>query len=321
MPAPTPDPRDRNPIGVPGNRDRIEGRPQLVAPNRPAPTSDGRDVLGRIDDPIGRRPSRDNSQRSENNRASLREATQVSTIGRAPIDVFSGSLRSQVSREEQIRLQSGRLRVGYFHYDPYWIDQDFWFRGYSFDPWRRPVHCSPWYYYPHLPAYVPLGYVQILQIQFQPIRGVRYVWTRGAGGFYSDSSFDPWRGGPSYRSNRALDEALDDIDRAFNRRDQRALGRLIPARDRIHIFIDGRYVYSLESDTFYEMMMDVTLGTRTRRYEILSVQTNRDEAEVVARHEFIDPWGRWSQVFHWYRLTERRGYYEITRFGTSQSRW
>ena len=235
--------------------------------------------------------------------------------------MFSGSLRNQVSREEQIRLQSARVRVGYYHYDPFWIDSDFWFRGYAFEPWRRPVHCSPWYYYPHLPAYVPLGYVRVLQLQFYPLRGVRYVWTRGTSGFFSDTLLDSWGSGSFHRGNRALDEALEDIDRAFNRRDRRAIGRLVPSRGQVHIFMDGRYVYSVESDTFYEMMLDVTLGTRTRRYEIVSVETYRNEAEVVARHEFIDPWGRWSQVFHWYRLTERWGNYEVTRFGTSQSRW
>ena len=86
------------------------------------------------------------------------------------------------------------------------------------------------------------------------------------------------------------------------------------------IFVDGEYTYSMEPRDFEDFLIDAVEGTRTTRYEITRVERRGREAEVQARHEYEDPWGRRAVVYHHFRLEDVRGYYVITRFGTSYYR-
>ncbi len=198
-------------------------------------------------------------------------------------------------------------RSGYWHYDPYWCDDDFWFGWYVFNPYQYRCVASPWYYYPHLPGYLNYSCVRVVQISLLP-------W----GGSYYD--YRPSRYGSGYYRDSDLDDAIDDLVRAFEDSDRRALGRLVPRRGDVSIFVDGAYQYSMDSERFYDLMQDNVYATRTRRYEIVRVETWRDEAEVTARHEFTDAWGQRTSVYHWYRLSRDSRGYVITRFGTSDRR-
>jgi hypothetical protein len=219
---------------------------------------------------------------------------------------------------------------GYHHYRRDWQDDFFFFSSYDFYPSYDTCVISPWYYYPHLP-----GYVRRNRIFFVLTPSVLYI---GGTGFY-------WSGAPIYHWNDSesiynssglygnydnygrsaatadLDYALEDLVTAFKRNNRRAIGRLVPMEGRVGIYVDERYDYSLEAEDFYDLMIDNVSSTDTRDYEILEVRTWRgEEARVLARHEYRDPWGGIRVVFHTYRMVRQRGGYVITDFGTSDFR-
>ena len=228
-------------------------------------------------------------------------------FGRAPVDIFRGGLEHQVRREDNPRIVRNNWRSGYYHYRRDWCDDYFWFSGYVFDPFRSNCYVSPWYYYGHLPAYVSPRCAVVLNLNFAPWRGSYYSWNRPV---YYDNS----------RSFTELDYAVDDITRAFENMDRRALRRLIPYRERIAIFVDGQYSYSMNPDDFEDFMLDAIEDTATRRYEIVRVERYGREAEVQARHEYDDAWGRRVSLYHTYHLVDDGRGYVITRFGTSYYR-
>ena len=84
--------------------------------------------------------------------------------------------------------------------------------------------------------------------------------------------------------------------------------------------MDSRYCYSIGADDYYDLMVDNIYGTRTARYEILSVRSSRNDAQVAARHDYIDAWGRRCTVFHHYRFQRDRGDFYITDFLVSNRR-
>ena len=217
-------------------------------------------------------------------------------------------------REERFRVNRGTWRTGYHHYYNNWCDDNFWFNWYVFDPFRSSnCYISPWYYYPHLPAYVNRRCGTIISINLSPWYGSYYNYRRPVyyDGYYDNNSYNDYSG---------LDYAIEDIRRAFQDNDRRSLERLMPSRDRVAIFVDGEYTYSMEPRDFEDFMIDAVEGTRTTRYEITRVERRGREAEVQARHEYEDPWGRRAVVYHHFRLEDVRGYYVITRFGTSYYR-
>lgn len=236
-------------------------------------------------------------------------------IGQAPTTILQkGSIMSQVLRSEQVRVNT-RFREGYTSYYRDWRDDYFYYPHYTFNPWNTNCSFSPWYYYPHLPGYVSLTRIFYVNTStWDWNHGNVYNWNRNNRG----SGWD-WGWGNDRNSNY-VDEALGDLVNAFERRDRRALGRLIPRRGRINIYMDDTYAYSLEADDFYDLMLDNIETTRTTRYEIERVRTWRDEVQVTARHEYMDPWGRRSSVYHNYRLEEDRYGFIITDFRTSWRR-
>jgi hypothetical protein len=307
--------QDRGPRPGGGNPSPLDRGPGSQGPgwsnpriNNPQPAP--RQNVGGAQDGLLNRPKGNayGGSVSNENRGSRREPI---SIGRAPVDIFKGSLGNQVLREERIRVNRG-WRSGYYHYYPNWCDDFFYFGFYVFNPWSS-ISCypSPWYYYPHLPGYINRRCVTVININLSPWFGTYYNWRRPAYQSY---------GYGQYYDYSALDYAVDDIQRMFERMDRRALQRLIPSRDRVAIFVDGQYSYSMDPYDFETFMLDAIEGTRTVRYEVVRVERRGREAEVKARHEYEDPWGRRTTVYHEYRLEDVRGYYVITRFGTSYYR-
>jgi hypothetical protein len=245
-----------------------------------------------------------------NNGRARGDRSEPITIGRAPIDLRGGSLSNQIRREDRVRITNGHIRFGYYHYDRRWCDDYFYYPYYSFDPWQGNCVYSPWYYYASLPPY--LTFTRIICINnyaWSPFVGVDYRWSR--------PSNDRWGSG-NYSS---LDYAIDDLQIAFEENDRRSAERLIPRNGNIAILMDGQYSYSLNPDDFYDMFMDAVDNTRTRSYRIVDVKRTANVARVRAEHDYEDPWGRITRVYHYIRLEYERGAYVIREFGTSDSRW
>jgi hypothetical protein len=231
-------------------------------------------------------------------------------IGRAPVDILTGTMAGRVLREDNVRVNVnlGGLRIGYYQYDYWWRDDHFAYPHYMFTPVLGRCFISPWYYYPHLPAYLSPARIIVINVNPWSMRGHHYRWNR------------PTRYSGVYDHNE-LDWAINDLVQAFESRDERALGRIVPRRGRVDIFVDNHYSYTVNSDDFYDLLADAVYSTRTRRYEIVQVRQGYDESIIVARHHYNDPWGRAQSVYHTYQLVPERGQWVIAQFGTTTSRF
>ncbi len=259
---------------------------------------------------LNRKPSRSGNTQYGSN--SNRGGDRPVQIDRAPIDLKRGSLGNQIRRSDDIRIGNVRIRTGYNHYDRRWRDDYFYYPHYVFDPYMADFVCSPWYYYPQLPPYfsarrcfVPTYYA------WQPFYGVRYVY----------QSYNSYNNDYRNRDRNELDYVIEDITYAFTDGDRRSIDRLVPRRGNVSIIMDGRYAYSLQPDDFYDTLMDATQNTQTSEYKILDVQYRKDVASVYARHDFEDPWGRRTSVYHYFRLEPEGRDWVIREFGTSNTRW
>lgn len=214
-----------------------------------------------------------------------------------------------VRRSDEIRINNTRIRFGYTQYDSRWCDDYFSYPYYVFDPFQRDFACSPFYYYPQLPAYFnvsrcyfPTSYV------WAPFYGVRYTWNQPRREYWN-------------RDYNELDYVIEDIVDTFMNSDRRAINRLVPRYGQVGIVMDGRFAYNLRPDDFYDTLVDAAENTRTRDYRILDVQYRRDAASVFARHDFEDPWGRSTSVFHYFKLEIEGRNWVIREFGTSYNRF
>lgn len=270
------------------------------------------ELLGRRDDSRSGRVQ----YGTVNNKSVQKADPQAFRVGSSTIlDVRSGSLQFQVRREDDVRRVSN-YRVGYVQYDSRWCDDYFAYPYYAFTPIYNQCVVSPWYYYPQLPGYVINNRITIIQSRPCTFIGVNYNWSRNSYG----NNGNGYGYGYGNRSSD-LDYALEDLVSTFERPDRRALDRLVPRRGNVSIALEGRFAYSMDAEDFYDMFLDASQSSRTTRYDILDVRTNRDEATIMARHDYLDPWGRTERVYHYLRLIRERGEYVIREFGTSSNRF
>ena len=245
--------------------------------------------------------------RSQNNQNRGRVESGSTRVQSVPN--YRGSIESQ-SRDERRLPYDSRYRTGYTQYNSRWCDDDFWYPYYGFRFEPRNTIFSPWYCYSNLPGYINIGRVRFGSVCvnvdiFQPVR------------------WDYNRRYDRYSPYYALDTAVDDISNVFNRRDMRALDRLVPRNDWVQIKGEWERDYEIRSDDYYDMMRDLVNSTNTRSFRIDRVEEARGYARVLATHTYSDA-GRYdSRVSMEFILEQdRRGSYVITEFGTYlNDRW
>jgi hypothetical protein len=209
-----------------------------------------------------------------------------------------------------------KLRWGYYNRDPRWSDRHFGYSYYCYQPlpWRTAY--SPYYWYWHVPGYLPWNRCHVgrptIFVIITTFINWNYCGIGSSYGFYNSS----------YNNYSSLDRSLSDLQDAFLYRDYRALDRLIPNRGRVEIFIDDEYVYSLDSGDYYDITADLIYGSETTDFDIVGVrriQGNRGYV-ATARHEFIDSWGERQSTYLTFTLQPSGGGYVITQAGTSRQR-
>jgi hypothetical protein len=291
------------------------------------------DLIGKRPDNAGSRSGRVQYGSSSNERPP--RATAINNIPQAQ----RGNLGRDVSNQSQARRvgsdydrewRDRGYRSGYTHYSNNWRDSYFWYPHYQFR--YDPYDCvpSPWYFYAHLPAYISVGRVSITirggniysscreSYSYRPIYNAGWGsgWGGGGGGWSYDSG---WYGGSGnggwgndYRGDRnrnELDRSIDDIIEGFQRGSVRPLGQVIDTRRRVLVEVEDEFRYTMAGDDFYDLMQDLVEGTRTTGYRINEVRTGRDQAIVMATHEFRDSWGQQRRTRHFFGLErDRRGY-------------
>ena len=212
-----------------------------------------------------------------------------------------------------------RFRVGYYQYNNNFRDDYFCYPYYVFDPYQT-TNCvvSPWYYYSYLPAYVNCSRLVISTDYSDNFIGFPYDY-QGAYRYHNDDEDRDARYDNNYVSRQALDYAIDDIVNAFTQQDRRAVDRLVPRNGTVTLSVDGTISYGVRADDFYDMLMDAVMNSRTIKYEILKVKSNDDEAEVVAKHDYLDSWGNRQCVYHKFHLYGERGNIVIRYFETTNN--
>lgn len=233
-------------------------------------------------------------------------------------------IQRRINDQERVRLIIGNgWRNGYYHYNRGWRDNMFCYSHYIFNPWQQNRFViSPWYYYSSLPPY--LGWDRVIIINSGwPSRGWYgnpYRWNRPVYSinFTIGNRYQSPQYGDRYSD---LDYALDDIARAFERKDFQAMEQFVPNSGRVNMYFDGSYGYSLEAADFYDLFADGIENVQTTRYEMGNIRYNgRDSAKVSAVHEFTDPWGNRGVTYHDYFLERQGGKWVIREYGTSNSR-
>jgi hypothetical protein len=194
----------------------------------------------------------------------------------------------------------GGWRSGYWGYGG-WGAPGWFFGAYLFDPWAEPCVVSPWYYYPGLPPYIPDDDVS--------------YGDPGSVNWQVDSNYDYAPEGPQ----TPLDQAIGDIVGAFNGENVNSINDLIPSDDKVAIYNDSKYMYSLSGKDFDQMMMDNLHDVKTISFNTTMVNQSGNQAIVKCKHVFSDPQGGQDIIYQMYRLQNEGGHYIITAFMTSQS--
>src|SRR5262249_54766633 len=158
-------------------------------------------------------------------------------------------------------------------------------------------------YYCSLPPYLSYDRVIIINNGWysRGWYGNPYRWNRPV---YSVAfTWDNRWSAPERNHYSDLDFAIDDISRAFERQDYKAMDNLCPQDGKVNMYFDGEYGYSLGSTDFYDVFADGIENVRTVRYDITNIRFNgRDSAKVSAVHEFTDPFGKRGVTYHDYFL-------------------
>lgn len=321
-PPPSKDPSstpDKNPPpqrgGSSGSDDYLRGGSDYLK-GKPTPREYRPDERRRDDGPVfvprttGPRdmPSKgpQGDQRFNLGRPSDSRSPGVATIPR-PVIVDSrgssnrGSLPYQVRRSEEYRVG---LRVGYYHYDPWWQPYHYGYPYYVFVPTPYDCFFSPYYYYWTCPPYIHSRRIvvvtpRVFVIISDPIRWVYCGYdTRYSYGYGSNFG---------YASYSSVDRAVSRLVDAFRRSDTRSLDELVPRGTTVDIYLEGDYAYSLSSDDYYDMTADMLQSVYTRNFVVERVQRTDDgDIWVVARHEFVDAWNSTERTWLGF-LLERRG--------------
>ncbi len=192
-------------------------------------------------------------------------------------------------------------RSGYYGYGLNWADRAFRFRFYVFDYPKANPAFSPWYYYPQLPAYVDSRKVSFNIPNLRIDVGQRESYDRR-----------------NDRLDRDLSNAVLDLTDAVEKGDTHLIGQLVPQGYSVVVDPPVGRSYQMNSDDFYSLFSDMATITRTQNFDVTEVQEGRDWAQVYARQDFDDPWGRRTTEFFRITLEYAKNGFRIAEVSTSQ---
>ncbi|NIM06006.1 MAG: hypothetical protein GTO55_06950 [Armatimonadetes bacterium] len=198
-----------------------------------------------------------------------------------------------------------RRPVSLVFYYPYYFDDPyytgFWYAGY---------YPSVYYYYGWLPRWCnPPGTV-IYRSDPYP-----FYYSRYSG--YGWPSYYYYSGAPRLDRD-GVDRALVDIRYAWLEGDIDRLAYYIRQDEKISVYFDNDYSYSLSADDYYTMTLDAMSTVKTLDM-VFSEPTwiNSLEIFVTGRHIFRDPDDEHQTVYVSYRLHRYGGKWYIIGIGSS----
>jgi len=181
---------------------------------------------------------------------------------------------------------------------------------YAFGSVRDYVYPSVYFHYGYFP-YIHRSRVLVLTI---PV--VRYVEVPVTVRYRYDDEYylsAPPRG--------SIDWALKEIREAWLRGDVDRIERYVERDRRIHVYLDGKYNYSIEGGDYLDMTRDEMARIDTVDLDFYSVRRRGDDTYVAyGAHTFYDPDGSRKTVYVSYTLEKIHGDWVLTEVGSSKSR-
>jgi hypothetical protein len=211
-------------------------------------------------------------------------------------------------RREDRTVRHREFRSGYCHYNPWWVDDWFYYPHYVFA--YNPGYCypSPFYYYPHVPGYISSVRVITGNFVFVISAQNHYNWRRPVYRY----PVDPYYGGSGRYD--LIDYQIDNIVTAFEQRRMYYLERMVPRDGYVHVALEDTDDYRMYSSDFYDMLADIVEGTDTVSYQVTDVRYDRNQYVVYAEHAYRDPWGGVDYKYHTIVMERDREGFEIRYF-------
>ena len=286
----------------------------------PSRTS-GQDGRGTLDKDVFRKtqPSRSGTTHygtESNLNTSSRRGGPI-RIPEAPTIRFgSNGLGHDVLREDRT-IVNRSFRRGYCQYNPFWVDDWFYYPHYVFE--YNPGYCyaSPFYYYPNVPGYIASIRVITGNFAFVILAQDRYNYSYHRGNY---GGYGGYGGGYSRNDSDLIDYQIDNLVDAFQNGRISYMERMIPRDGTITVELEDQPSYRMYSNDFFDMLADIVEGTDTVSYRITDVRYGRGQYVVYAEHTYRDPWGRIERKFHTIVMERDREGYEIAYFRVDRDR-
>ncbi len=123
-------------------------------------------------------------------------------------------------------------------------------------------------------------------------------------------------------SHSRVENALRNIQRAWEDRDVDAFFRGVAPNAQIGVFIKNEYVYSVDRSDYYDMTRDAMDTIKTRSFDFyLARQRGNDTVWAYARHTYLDRDGNLETVYVSYTLQRISGSWYIIETGCSPERY
>jgi hypothetical protein len=176
----------------------------------------------------------------------------------------------------------------FYFEDPYFVG--FWYRGY---------YPSIYYYYGWLPRWC---YPPSIVVHARDPYPFYFGWWEGTPRTQHHYYYYYYSSPPAL-DERGVDRALADIRRAWLEGDIDRLAYHIQESEKISVYFDNDYSYSVSGDDFYAMTLDAMSSLKTLDVAFSEpTWLNSREVFVTGQHIFLDPEGERQKVYLSFRL-------------------
>jgi hypothetical protein len=179
---------------------------------------------------------------------------------------------------------------GNYYADPYW--ELFWLPGY---------YPSIYHYYGWFPRWIQPERAVVVPVDYIYVPSGPYT-------YYYAQTLD----------REGVAQAQRDLSRAWLEGDIDVLSRHLRDDLQVRVYFDGEYKYSISTEDYAEMTLDVMATTRTLKlYLDDPIWLSTHEVFFTGRHVYADPEGEQHTMYISYRLRRIGGEWYIVAVGSS----
>ncbi|MHB1460187.1 MAG: hypothetical protein ACYC1M_02765 [Armatimonadota bacterium] len=214
--------------------------------------------------------------------------------------------RAQVNPVYVTKWHKPRYQTGYYYYDGYGNKKGFKYGGWAFGKPKYRHYNAP--YFTHGLLFINAERVVIVR---QPV----YVYYPVPDYRYYDSSYQR---NDQYSS---LNSALTDIFSSWLNDNGIPITRHITPTERVAVYIDGKYAYSMPGNDYRDMTEDAMRNTGTITFAPYKVAKRSDGAYTAyAKQQFYDADQNYKVAYVTYTMVPKKGKWTIVGVGSSDHR-